>query len=121
MSLVPGAGATPEQGHDVTGVVSYQGKPLPRGIVNFMRGNDRPRGGPIGPDGGYACQLPPGAYQVTVTLGVDLPLDFKKGDPLPKPTDGSARQIRQPQDLGHFANRRRRQHFRHQNELIFWL
>ncbi len=41
----------------VAGKITYQGKPVTRGAINFLSGG-RPLGGPISPDGGYKYRLP---------------------------------------------------------------
>lgn len=69
----------------MSGNVTFRGKPLPRGVVNFVQPPERPRGATINSDGTYACRLPAGQYKVTVTVGLDLPDDFQEGDPLPPP------------------------------------
>ena len=57
-----------EKTREVTGTVTYRGKPLPRGNVIFVPGRGGPLApAPIGPNGAYRVDAPPGAYRVAVT------------------------------------------------------
>lgn len=69
----------------VTGSVSYQDQPLNSGAVAFFPGESRPIQAKINQGGGYTAELPPGEYKVTVIVGLDLPPDWKEGDPTPPP------------------------------------
>lgn len=73
--------------NDVTvhGQVTVRGEPLPRGSVTFFPTTGRPVNAPLGDDGKYSTQLPPGEYAVTVSYSEPLPEGFKEGDPTPAP------------------------------------
>ncbi|MCA9234183.1 MAG: carboxypeptidase regulatory-like domain-containing protein [Planctomycetales bacterium] len=75
----------PDNGVDVQGAVTYQGRAVPRGIVSFSPTSGRPINAQIDDAGKYAVRLPPGEYRVTVTLSTELPEGWKEGDPLPRP------------------------------------
>lgn len=67
--------------YPVSGVVSYQGKPLPAGVILF-----RPKQGPatsaeIGPDGRYALTAVEGSHAVQV-VSLDLPPGSENNDEL---------------------------------------
>jgi hypothetical protein len=68
----------------VSGTVTYQGKPVQDGLINFVAQGSRPFGGSIEADGTYSVELPPGDYQVRVDTPPQFPPGFKEGDPLPK-------------------------------------
>ncbi len=68
----------------VTGHVTYKGQPIPRGSVAFFPAQGRAVVTPTDDSGAYSATLAPGAYKVTVTVGVTLPPGWKEGDPLPK-------------------------------------
>ena len=67
----------------IQGRVSFQGNPLENGVITFFPSNGRPVTTTFSPGGNYSCQLSPGAYRVTVSTGVTLPLGWKEGDPIP--------------------------------------
>jgi hypothetical protein len=67
----------------VSGNVSYQNKPVPSGIINFLPKQGRPLGGGIESDGTYSVSLPPGEYQVRIDAPAPLPAGYKEGMPLP--------------------------------------
>jgi hypothetical protein len=68
----------------VRGTISYNGKPVTFGAINFFRAGTRPLGGAINSDGSYECQLPLGEYQVRVDTPPPLPPNYKEGDPIPQ-------------------------------------
>ncbi len=68
----------------VKGTITYQGKPVSSGLINFMPVKGRLLGGPIGSDGTYSVKLPPGDYQVRIDAPAPLPADWKEGMPAPK-------------------------------------
>lgn len=78
-----GGCSEPSSSQVVTGQVSYKGQPLTSGALAFYPTEGRPVQTTIRSDGGYEAELPPGEYQVTVIVGVDLPPGWKEGDPLP--------------------------------------
>src|SRR5262245_29496822 len=72
----------------VSGNISYNGKSVPGGLINFLAQGARPQGGAINPDGTYSFELPPGDYQVRIDTPPPLPAGWKEGDPaskLPRP------------------------------------
>jgi hypothetical protein len=69
----------------VQGRVTFRGQPLPSGSVTFFPATGRPVNTPLGDDGAYSTQLPPGEYAVTVSYTEPLPEGFKEGDPTPTP------------------------------------
>jgi hypothetical protein len=68
----------------VSGAVTYQGKPVQDGLINFVTTGSRPLGGGIADDGTYSVELSPGDYQVRVDTPPQFPPGFKEGDVLPK-------------------------------------
>lgn len=68
----------------VQGAITYQGKEVSSGLINFMPATGRPLGGPIGTDGTYSVSLPPGEYQVRIDAPAPMPADWKEGMPAPK-------------------------------------
>lgn len=50
----------------VTGKITYDGKPVTTGLINFMVEGGRPLGGGIESDGSYSFDLPPGDYKVRI-------------------------------------------------------
>ena len=60
------------------------GKPLERGLINFIPSEGRPLGGPIRADGTYQYVLPPGDYRVTIAAPGEIPADWKEDDPPPE-------------------------------------
>lgn len=73
-----GGGAT------VSGKITFEGKPVTSGLINFMPPKGRPLGGGIQPDGTYHFQLPAGHYQVRIDTPPAMPKGWKEGDPPPK-------------------------------------
>src|SRR5690606_8310166 len=75
----------------VSGVVTYDGKPVTRGLVNFRTPGGRPLGGGINSDGSYQFDAPPGEYQVLI----DSPEEFAPASPdaAPSLTPISPRQV----------------------------
>jgi hypothetical protein len=51
---------------EVSGIVRYQGQPLPFGTIQFLGRDGLPYAGPIGPDGTFCVQVPAGAAKVMV-------------------------------------------------------
>jgi len=84
LSSVSGCGGTAKQ-VNVWGNVSYRSAPITRGTLTFFPAGGRPVTAVIDRDGAYSCELVPGRYVATVTIGVDLPAGWKEGDPLPRP------------------------------------
>lgn len=68
----------------ITGKISYQGKPVNGGLINFLPEEGPPLGGRISEDGTYAYQLPLGEYKVRIDTPPPVPEGWKEGEPLPK-------------------------------------
>ena len=68
----------------VQGSITYAGKAVTDGIINFLQAKSRPLGGGINSDGTYSVELPPGEYQVRIDAPAALPAGYKEGTPLPK-------------------------------------
>lgn len=68
----------------VNGTITYNGKNVSDGIINFIQPKGRPLGGGINSDGTYSVNLPPGDYQVRIDAPAPLPEGYKEGTPLPK-------------------------------------
>ena len=73
------------EGVEVIGAVTYNGQPLTNAAVTFFPVQGRPATAPLDSTGQYALELPPGDYQVTITVGANVPPGFKEGDALPPP------------------------------------
>jgi hypothetical protein len=69
-------------GVTVSGTVNYRGQPFSNASITFYPASGRPVSAAIS-DGEYSLRLQPGEYQVTVSLGVNLPPGWKEGDPIP--------------------------------------
>lgn len=69
----------------VRGVVTYQGRPISNGLINFVLENGRPLGGPLQSDGTYEFRLPVGEYRVAIRESLALPDGWKEGDAMPAP------------------------------------
>lgn len=80
--VATGCGDSGETTTTVSGAISYKGKPVTSGLINFLATGGRPMGGAIGADGAYEFELPPGDYQVRIDAPPPLPEGFKEGDPL---------------------------------------
>jgi hypothetical protein len=68
----------------VDGRVTFRNEPLALGSVTFFPTTGRTMNVPLGDDGTYSTQLPPGEYVVTVNYSEPLPEGFQEGDPTPK-------------------------------------
>ena len=97
------AGCGGSEGVTVSGTVTYQGKPVPRGLINFLPAQGEPRGGPIASDGSYTCQLPPGEYRVIVSAPPEVPEGWKEGDPPPSGPPAVPFKYAAPQTSGRTA------------------
>ena len=73
-----------QNGTVVQGKVTYDGKPVTGGLINFYATGARPLGGPLESDGSFEFELPPGEYKVRVDAPASLPEGWREGDPLPK-------------------------------------
>ena len=73
------------EGVEVNGEVTYNGQPLTNAAVTFFPVQGRPTTAPLDSTGQYALELSPGDYQVTITVGANVPPGFKEGDVLPPP------------------------------------
>lgn len=77
-----GCGKGPET-TTVSGAIQLQSAPLARGAVTFFPERGRPTTAATNDAGRYSVDLAPGAYKVTVNIGVQLPPGWKEGDPVP--------------------------------------
>jgi hypothetical protein len=68
----------------VQGSITFNGKPVTFGVINFKPAQGQPLGGEIRSDGTYQFELPPGEYQVRIDSPPKMPEGYKEGDPLPK-------------------------------------
>jgi hypothetical protein len=75
-----GGGATTS----VQGKITYEGKPVTTGVINFQPARGQPLGGGIQADGSYAFDLPPGDYRVRIDAPPAVPAGYKEGGPVPK-------------------------------------
>ena len=71
-------------GTAIEGSVSYRGQALPGGSLTFFPATGRPVTAGVSDAGGYATEIPPGEYRVTVNVGLDLPEGWKESDPIPE-------------------------------------
>jgi hypothetical protein len=69
-------------GVSVRGTVSYRGQAFSNASITFYPATGRPVYSSIS-DGNYAVELLPGQYKVAISLGVNLPENWKEGDPIP--------------------------------------
>ncbi len=68
----------------VKGIITFQGKAVAGGLINFQSADGKVLGGPFNEDGSYEFSLPPGEYKVRIDApGQTTP--WKEGDPEPKP------------------------------------
>lgn len=74
---------TGPQTYQVTGTISYQGKPVSGGLINFRPPKGQPLGGAIKEGGTYSFSLPAGQYQVRIETPPKIPEGWKEGDPDP--------------------------------------
>jgi hypothetical protein len=84
-AIIVQAGCSGSDGGTVVrGLVTMDGKPVTSGGIFFQAAGARPLGGPIGADGNYEYELPPGEYQVRIDAPAPVPANHKDGDPLPQ-------------------------------------
>jgi hypothetical protein len=67
----------------VSGKVSYEGRPVTSGAINFFPSRGKPLGGGIRADGTYQFELPAGEYRVAINAPPPIPESWKEGDPFP--------------------------------------
>ena len=70
--------------NSVSGIVTVKGKPLAKAALQFFPVQGRPAIAMVDQTGKYQIDLPPGDYQVTVSLSTKMPPGWKPGDPLPQ-------------------------------------
>lgn len=87
VALLVGCGG--EAQTDVYGKITYGGKAVSSGLINFQLDGGRVFGGPITADGGYEYSLPPGQYQVRIDAPGVMP-QMIEGQPEPKPAPREA-------------------------------
>jgi hypothetical protein len=74
-------------GVDVSGNITYRGKPLGEGDIAFFPASGHPIGALVDSSGNYTATLPPGEYRVIIGKSNPLPPGWKEGDPQPPPKD----------------------------------
>jgi len=82
--LLSGCGSRGSPETHVHGTVTYDGKPLNRGVVMFVATEtavSSPARSSIRPDGSYKVSTAPGEYRVTVTLFTEVDPEIEEGDP----------------------------------------
>lgn len=82
-AMLVGCGGAAGPTTKVSGKVTFEGKPIVNGSINFLATGKRPLGGFLKPDATYEAELPPGEYQVLIDSPIQLPEGFKEGDPMP--------------------------------------
>ena len=78
VAALVGCGEAAPTSYPVTGTVSYQGKPLPLGVVMFISDNGPAAASNIGEDGTYRLEAVPGKHRVSV---VAMPKQQGRPDP----------------------------------------
>lgn len=73
-----------DSGAKVQGKVTYNGKPVTSGLINFKGSRTQPYGGALKPDGTFEFELPVDDYQVRIDAPPEMPAGLKEGDPIPK-------------------------------------
>jgi hypothetical protein len=68
----------------VSGNITYNGKPVTNGLINFQPAQGKTYGGPIASDGSYSYEIPPGEYRVRIDAPGPAPA-WEEGQPEPKP------------------------------------
>jgi hypothetical protein len=84
---------------DVTGTVSYQGKPVTSGVVSFTAGDGLPYTCAITPDGTYAIQQVPTGFAMVTVISPD-PEAPAAAEPERKRGDGSRQPPAAPKPSG---------------------
>ena len=81
LPIVLGCGEPVSENYTVTGIVTYQGKPLPTGSVMFVSQNKNQKtvAAPINAQGRYQLEAADGEYLVQVQMAARL-----RGAPAPK-------------------------------------
>ena len=83
--VAAGCGGASSDTIPVQGKVSYRGEPVTKASVTFFPQSGRPTSAPLSGEGDYEIDLPPGEYQVTISVGLTLPPGWKEGDAVPPP------------------------------------
>jgi len=94
-----GGCGTAEPGVSVHGKISFNGKPVTSGLVNFIS-DGSPFGCGIQSDGTFTCSLPPGDYRVIVVPSIKAPAGWKDGDPMPEVVAAIPPKYSQPSTSG---------------------
>ncbi|MEX2169287.1 MAG: carboxypeptidase-like regulatory domain-containing protein [Pirellulales bacterium] len=84
-ALISSGCGPPSEGVEINGAVTYNSQPLTNAAVTFFPVQGRPATAPLDSAGQYTLELAPGDYQVTITVGANVPPGFKEGDVLPPP------------------------------------
>lgn len=66
----------------VSGKITYNGRPVTTGLINFMVEGGRPLGGGIQPDGSFSFDLPPGNYKVRIDSPPPMAPGSVEGQPV---------------------------------------
>ena len=69
----------------IQGEVAYRGAALDHGLISFFPPTGRPIGGPIGEDGRFQLELPPGDYRVAINSPPANMIGLREGEPAPPP------------------------------------
>lgn len=76
--LLVGCGKPTPDLHEVQGIVTYQGKPLPLGRVSFISDSYRPISSLIDPNGRYALKTVAGQHKIEVVANEYIQSDKTK-------------------------------------------
>src|SRR5262245_41693700 len=85
-SILSGCGGS-SGGIDVSGNITYRGKPVGEGDIAFFPASGNPIGALVDSGGNYEVALPPGEYRVIIGKSNPFPPGWKEGDPQPPPKD----------------------------------
>jgi len=100
LAMLAGCGGESTTG--VSGSVTFNGKPVTAGVINFLPSKGQPLGGALQPDGTFSFDLPPGEYKVRI----DSPAPAAAGSqetsavsssiPTPQPASGKPGEAQVP-------------------------
>ncbi|MCE9563297.1 MAG: carboxypeptidase-like regulatory domain-containing protein [Planctomycetes bacterium] len=77
-AIITGCGGGDSEG-DVSGTVTFDGQPIPRGSIVFVKTDGSVRGGGVIKDGGFQTKLQPGTYKVEVSASKSAGKRTQKG------------------------------------------
>ena len=106
VSLLSGCGGG-DSATTVQGKITFDGKPVTTGLINFMPAKGQPLGGEIQPDGSYSYDLPPGDYKVRIDSPPPVPAGLQEGSAVtpaaaPPPPTGKPGQGQVPPQYANF-------------------